>query len=368
MKKVKVITRHAIVNYGSILQAYATVCFFNSIGYNAEIIDYISKKETVIGRIGVFSRNYTKSFIKRLIYKFVKLPDEVIKDAYFRKYRKKLLKLTCRFNSLDELQRYDWGQDILCVGSDQVWGLMPDKKMDPAYFLEFGTSENKYIAYSASMGRTDFDEEYLNNLKSMLAKFSFITVREKSAEEFIKTNTIYDAKTILDPTFMVERKVWQDFANIKINKQKYLLVYRLRKNKELDRYAKEYAKTHGLTILFVSTSIYDIAAYGKKSLIKSPEYVLSLFKNAECVVTDSFHATVFSIIFNKRFVDFLPPVTSKRITDLLERLNIEERIFGGESDYERMDKEIDYLQVNAYFDKEREAYKNYVVEQLKNLE
>ena len=148
----------------------------------------------------------------------------------------------------------------------------------------------------------------------------------------LRAHVSLPAITILDPTLMLDRDTWLELADREIKTEPYVLVYRLRKNKELDAYARALAKKKHCKILKVSSSVYDWLGYGKKEILKDPRRVLSLFKNAAAVVTDSFHATVFSIVFNQQFVDFLPPKTYKRITDLLQMLGLENRIRRGEED------------------------------------
>ena len=175
--KIDIITRHAVVNYGSVLQSFATEKFFQSLGYETKVIDYISDKETVRGRVKVFSNNYTHNPLKKWIYRIVKFPDEWIKERRFRRFRLEILHLTPRFRSPEELQAHDFGDDLLCAGSDQVWGYMSDGSVDSAYFLDFGSPSNRYFSYSASFGRDDFPEAYYDSITPLLKKFSFITVR-----------------------------------------------------------------------------------------------------------------------------------------------------------------------------------------------
>lgn len=363
---IRIITRHAVVNYGSVLQSFATEKFFQSLGYETEVIDYISDKETVRGRVKVFSNNYTKKPLKKWIYRIVKFPDEWIKERRFRRFRREMLHLTPRFRSLAELQAHDFGDDLLCAGSDQVWGYMSDGSVDPAYFLDFGGSGNRYFSYSASFGRDDFPGAYYDSITPLLKKFSFITVREKSGEDLLRAHASLPAVTILDPTLMLDRDTWLELADREIKPEPYILVYKLRKNKELDAYARALAKRKHCKILKISSSVYDFLGYGKKEILKDPRRVLSLFKNASAVVTDSFHATVFSIVFNRQFVDFLPPKTYKRITDFLQMLELENRIQRGEKD--PMEKPIDWARINQFLANAREQATAYVKEQLKAME
>ncbi len=370
MNKIKVITRHSIANYGSILQAKATCEVLSGFGYDAEIIDYIPKEESSTAkRVATFARFGEKRGVKGLIYKFVKFPDELIKGAKFSKFRKKNLRLTKKYHTLQELKAEDFKESYLCAGSDQLWGHMPYADIDPAFFLDFGSDKNKYFAFSASLGRTDFDEEYYKNLNSYLKKFSFITVREQSGAKIINTKTPYKAEHVLDPTLMIEREFWLNFANKKIKQKPYILLYQLRKNKKIDEYVKNLSKKTGLKIVRVSTSVYDYLKFGKKKILKSPEYVLSLFRDAKCVVTDSFHATVFSLVFNTKFIDFLPATTHERITDLLSTVGLTDRIATWtEDDFNVINKEVDWQSVNSILKEFGKKNRQFIKEKLLDLE
>lgn len=354
LKCINIISRHAIVNYGSILQAKATEEFFISLGFTCQIIDYVAKVENVGKRIHYYSSNAKIKGLKKVLYKVIKLPSEIIKEKKFNKYRKRYLNLGKRYTSLEELKKEDFSDAYLCAGSDQLWGYMPYNQIDPAYFLDFGSEKNKYFSFSASLGRTDFDEEYYRSLNKYLNKFSFITVREQSGVSLIEKYTPYKAEHVLDPTLIMGREFWHSFADKKIKEKPYILLYQLRWNKKIDRYVKELAKKKGLRVIRVSTSVYDYTRFGKKKILKAPDYVLSLFREAQCVVTDSFHATVFSLVFNRKFIDFLPPTTHERISDLLEVVGLSDRTATWtEKDFEIIDNEIDWQRVNAVLEEKR---------------
>lgn len=367
--KIYIITRHAIANYGSLLQAYATQNFFNNLGFEAEIIDYIPESECGFKRVDTYASLVEVQGLKRIIYKAVKIPDELIKGKKFNKYRIRYLILTRRYNVLKQLKDADFGESILCAGSDQLWGYMPTKKIDEAYFLNFGTSKNKFIAYSASFGRTDFDGEFYNKLPNLLSKFSFITVRETSAKRIIEEKTPFKAAAILDPTLMMPREFWINLANKKVNKSKYILLYQLRSNKLMDEYVKKLAKQRGLKIYRVTTSIYDYLKSGRTKCLKSPDKVLALFRDAQFVVTDSFHATVFSVLFNKQFIDMLPPTTHERITDFLDMLQLNNRVVNGVDDKQvnSIAEPIDYTLVNTVLNQIRQEKTNLLISLLNNL-
>ncbi len=352
MKKIYVITRHAIVNYGSYFQTIATQQYFKLLGYDCRIIDYISKNETIIGNLTINSKK--RRGLKKILYVLLKFPDELFKTIIFRRFAKKNMNLTRRYTSLSQLKKTTFN-GILCSGSDQLWGYMPNGTFDDAYYLNFGNDNNKYISFSSSFGRNDFSEREWYHIINHLKKYSLLTLREYESADFLNSKFNLNSFAILDPTLMIEPSFWYNLCENKKNKNKYILVYQLRHNKLIDEYVKLVESKTNLKAIRVSTQIYDVLKNNTK-VLKHPKYILTLFKNAELVITDSFHATVFSIIFNRQFIDILPPNTSLRIIDLLHILNIDNRILTSFDNLTLLNDTIDYLQVNSILQELRVTY------------
>jgi hypothetical protein len=339
MNRINIITRHAIVNYGSFFQTLATQEFFESLGLQVTIINYCSKEETILGNLKTNSRK--RHGIKRILYLLAKFPDEFIKTIVFHQKTYKFLKLSKRYHSLAELQEGSF-TGIICSGSDQIWGLMPDGQLDKSYFLNFGGSDNKFISFSSSFGRMDYSDSDWSIIGESLKKYSLITVRETSSATEINKKFNLKAQEILDPTLLVDESFWYLKTDPKYKTfSSYILVYQLRKNKDLDEFVQKISNEKHLKIIRVSTNIYDLLRKGSV-VLKKPSQVLSLFKNASLVISDSFHATVFSIIFKKNFFDVLPPETSLRIVDLLSFLGLSNRIIKDYKVPDIIDSPINY--------------------------
>ena len=181
-------------------------------------------------------------------------------------------------------------------------------------------------------------------------------VRENTAKDILVEKNIKNVEQVLDPTFLLTKDEWKDLSHkAKINeKEKYILIYQLHDNKEFDKYAKEFAKMKGMKLLRISPSIYHMIRSGKLIYLPDQYEFLAYFENAEYILTDSFHATVFSIIFNKKFIDVLPKnKTGTRIESILEILSIDNRILKDYNKFELIDKNIDYEKVNKRIDEER---------------
>lgn len=360
-KKVKIITRHAINNYGSFLQSYATLLLFKEMGYEPEIIDYISKNEKLFGNLISFANKRNYNFVKKMIYIMVKFPEELYKNIKFAKQRKKHLKLTKKYNSSEKMQgKFD--DCILCSGSDQLWGYMPNEEIDFTYYLNFSNETNRLISLSSSFGRYDFSQENIDLIKNHLDKYDFITVREESAKKFLEGINI-SSTHVLDPTLLVDRSIYHEFAKQKANKGEYIVVYKLRHDNQLDELANVLAEKHNLKIKYITNSIFFKNKNGKNYANKSVKKVLSLIRDSKFVVTDSFHATVLSVIFSKNFFTHLPGKTNSRIVDFLDSLNLSNRYF---SDIKDLNVELENVSYESVY-KIIDSYKEECIKNIKEL-
>ena len=240
--------------------------------------------------------------------------------------------------------------------TDQIWGKIGTVNYDEAYFLNFIKDRNKKcIAYSSSFGKEEIDLELKKNLPELLNKYDKILVREDTAKNIIEEQGFKNVEQVLDPTFLLDKSEWIELSKKAKNKyKKYVLVYQLHDNKEFDKYAKEFAKRANLKLLRISPSFYHIARSGKLLYLPTQFEFLSYFNNAEYILTDSFHATAFSLIFNKRFIDILPGKTSTRITSILRLAGLEERILNDYNDFSYIGKNVDFTRCNEILEKERE--------------
>lgn len=351
--KVSVITRHAITNYGSLLQAFATQKVIENLGYDCEIIDYIREEEsykqqekTLLKRKEDWNRNP----IKKALYLAIRQPASILSGRRFEKYRKELLNLSKRYSSQTSLKNNPPKSDIYMTGSDQVWGPIENGTYDDCYCLSF--TEGKKIAYASSFGHTDMTEELEKYYKKWLKKYDEISVREDSAVELLKEMGI-NAKQVLDPTLLLNKTFWKQYT-MPIKKKKYILVYQLHNNKRLENYAKIVAKEKGLPLIRVSVSYHQLTRAGKLVLCPSIGEFLSYVMNAECMITDSFHGTAFAINFNTPFVEVLPNNnTGTRNLSILNLTKLSDRVLKDDNDTSLADREIDFSYVNSIIEKQR---------------
>lgn len=344
MEKVGTVTLHYPYNYGSTLQAFALQKVLEQMGYESEIIDYICMydfENYKLFRIHQY-KNRPKTFLSDILY----LKKNLKRRHSFRKFHKKYLKITSKkYNSIEELKSLNTEMDAFVAGSDQIWNFECTGGVDSVYFLDFVSSSKKKIAYAPSMGQNGQNQKDLDTIKPMLESFNSLSIREKSMEKKLESLTNRDFEVVLDPTLLLKSDDYSTLLN-KDNDGKYIFVYLLEPNNELVDYVSKLAKEKELKVLYISNitkkKIFD-SVNSENLYGLAPNEFLSKLKNAEYVVTNSFHATVFSIIFEKRFATFKTRKSFPRMLDLLGNLGLTNRIM--DSNF-NMDDQIDFKTVN----------------------
>ena len=247
--------------------------------------------------------------------------------------------------------------DAVITGSDQVWNSNLTGGLDDVYTINFGSNKLKRISYAASLGKNKIEENLQKEYKDKLSRIDKISVREESAKEALnKLLPNKEIEVVLDPTLLLTKDEW----NKKINKnnsekEKYILSYIVENNPEHTRIVDELSKNTGLKVIhFEKKKKYNRVL--RSAYIDGPIEFINLIKNAEYVVTTSFHATVFSIIFNKKFWVVPHKTTGSRVTDLLDKFEISNRAIQSLEAFnkKKYDEEIDYKKVNKILEKERE--------------
>ncbi len=351
--KIGVITRHAITNYGSLLQAFATQTVVEELGYDCEIIDYIRYDEsyrniekTLLKR----KSSWNKSLIKRFMYLMLRQPESIYAGRKFAKQRKKYLKLSKAYKSKEELTNDAPKVDIFMTGSDQVWGPVSDGTYDDVYCLSFSNNVKK-ISYAASLGHISMTDELREYFKRELQSYDHLSVREDSAKTILQDMGL-SCEQVIDPTLLLDKTFWSKYAKSG-NLGKYVLVYQLHNDKRLGEYAAEIAKKKGLKLIRISASLHQISRPGKFVLCPSIAEFLGYIKNAELMITDSFHGTAFAINFNTPFVEVLPNNgTGTRNISILNLTGLSSRILTNKN-RNIINEPINYALVNEILDKKR---------------
>lgn len=349
----KIITRHAPSNYGSLLQSIATIKILKGMGHQAQIIDYLRPDERGLQAVLTSlasKRSWNNNLLKKWFYVSVRYPEEKCAEVRFNQMRHRYLMLSHRCSSVSDLQKLD--ADVFITGSDQVWGPMLNGHYDENYFLSFVVDKPK-ITYAASFGKTEFTPAIIENYKQMLSRYDAITVREDSAVKMLNDWETDCTGQVLDPTLMLTLDEWNQYTGKEI-KKKYVLVYQIHNDRKLGLYAKHFAKSIGLPLIRISPYLHQISREGKLVWLPELGEFLSYIKHCSYFITDSFHGTAFALIFNKQFFEILPNNnTGSRNLSILRLTGLENRIVSNYNDFDIIKKRIDYNKVNAILAEER---------------
>lgn len=352
--KVANITLHAIDNYGSVLQTLATERIFEQLGCEVLTIDYV--RETA-------QMNSVWKILKARNLSFVQKGKSLISYLFFRdnersrilnNFRKEYLHLTDkRFLSDNELKDGYPEADIYCTGSDQTWNVVCQGGVPRPFFLDFAPAGTKKIAFAASFGIETIPEIFQSEVKELLSHYDAISVREQTGVDILH-KLGFDATLVLDPTLAVDPLFWHEFASPRLYNEDYILAYQLGRNLSFTKYMKDLADYHNLKLIHVRTRQDTKINNGECLTAPSPQDFLSLIKYAKYVITDSFHCTAYSIMFNRNFVNIMPARFTSRIEDILKITGLTDRILHNYNDFKLCENPIDYKPIDIWLKKERE--------------
>lgn len=386
MKKVGIVSCYFKNNYGSMLQAYATKKILDNNNIPNETINIDYNED--------FKKGKRKYYATQLFnYKFIKNKSGMIKMKFQKKINRELgknieqrnkkykefrnkINLSRSNNTYVDLtkQAEEKYTDVI-VGSDQLW--LPVNVIADYYTLNWVPDNVNKISYSTSFGFSEIPEKYNEIYRKFLNRINHLSTREESGVKIIKKIINKDAKLVCDPTILLTKEEWKNEIDTKpIYNEKYILCYFLGNNIEHRKFAERLRKKTGCKIISLnhsdeyvkySDTFCDYAPYNI-----GPEEWINLIMNAEYVCTDSFHGTVFSILFNKKFFDFRrhnnksKVSTNSRIDSLLDVAGInKQRILTGSENIDDVLKyEIDYDTVNKNISNFREESKKWLLDSI----
>lgn len=340
MKKIGILTLFDPINYGACLQTYALRAFLEQCGFDAQVIDYRPQSGNVDKRT---SFQKMRSYIwKNTLYKLLCDKKRLELTEQFKKDNIQYTADT--FYSIEEMDR-SCNYDALIVGSDQVWNPQFSGN-DKAWFLEFGTASLR-LAYAASFGVSRLDEIYWEPYRESLEKINAISVREETGAEIIQNLIRQEVPVVVDPVFLIRKEQWERIGD-SVQRKKYILCYYMQGDvaveSEIFKVAKRYAREHHCEILNIGKrDLAKIKVWEPNAFGMGPKEFLGLICNAEAVVTNSFHGTAFSLMFEKPFVSVVNTdrnSLSSRIVDLLTRIDMQSNIKDIQTENEVIPKQI----------------------------
>lgn len=349
-----IITFHGSHNHGSMLQAYATQQILLKLGYESEIINFRMKSQKEY-----YALYQTKYGLMRFIRSVLLVPihrSRSKREKKFERFMNEYYLLSGpELENYKDLESVSDKYSIYLSGSDQIWSnLIPEfvgSSIDykGVYFLDFVSAGKKKISYASSIGETSLED--LADKKDLLSQYSAISTREKTGADILSKLLNYKVDVVVDPTLLLNREEWESLSGQRIIRDKYLFLYTLRGIRPGIKWARKLTKLGkkmGYRVICVSP-FFPIVYPGIKCLINvGPEDFINLIKNAECVFTDSFHGTAFSINMNKPFYSMtLNSSKDVRKKDLLRSVGLENRNLTSFEDIAHITNvNIDYEEVN----------------------
>lgn len=361
MNKIGILTFHNSNNYGAVLQNYALFYTCVNLGNDVTVINYINsevKNDSIIDDVKRESGVYSKTVV--LFKKLIFLNINLKKNYNFTKFRKQFLNISKnKIYSPNEFYDNDLDLDYYIVGSDQVWNKNIVKKHIDAYLLNMKKPAIK-ISYAASIGELSSDTSIFNRLKN----FKAISVREESSKKYLQDSmNLNNISRNIDPTLLLSKEEWINISvDINVNED-YILLYVVEENSKIKEIVDELSRLTGLKVIYFS-KLSNVSNKYKSFYNAGPREFISLFEKASYVVTNSFHGTIFSIIFEKKFFVINHRSRGNRISELLELLKIESRIIKDKKEIV-LEDEINYKKVKETIINERKQGISYLKEVIK---
>lgn len=354
--KVGIFTFPGSPSYGAALQMFALHTVLSE-KCDVEVINYIP--EGVIHR-----KSRKKSFFKAVVAKvyhlFVKESKKQFEvfESQIEKYPEKPIATT------EELKAIASRYDRIIAGSDQVWNPVVTSG-DVNYYLEFCTHEQK-ASYAPSFGNEKIEKD-VEKIATLLNDFKYLSVREEEGAKIIEELTGKKVPVVLDPTLLLPKSVWQNqIIKGKHSYGKYVLYFTVKPSDTLMKFAEKFAEENGYKLLVIGTygspkELFYEKLKNKKTFLfgVGPAEFLSFVNDAEFIITNSFHGTAFSIIFNKDFYVEYSSDTNSRLKNIIRLFELEKCVIDKNTAYKKPTS-VDYTDINKKMTLYREESLNYL--------
>lgn len=367
-------------NYGAALQGYALVKQLRLMGMESYDINYNS---------AYVYNPQQYSIVKRYLMRVIKLFNlNNLKSKYRSIKNKKNISLLYnmfldfimandliyekgKFFTFEELKGISDSFDAFITGSDVVWNpYLHKNKNDEGFFLDFAKPGVKRIAYAPSIGVTIFPESAKGNLKELLLRFNSLSIRETAGANLIRNITGIEIPVVVDPTLLLSAEQYDNIAVLPENTpEEYILVYKFGDIQHTQDTITNIAKYLRLPIIYVPAGQYDKGVQPRYDI--GPKEFVGLIKKARIVLTDSFHCTVFCLLYHTPFYTFYRSIPrngtdiNSRIVNILDMVNLRDRLVlpGRLIDYSKID-DIDFDTSDNILSEKRRFAKDYLYKAL----
>lgn len=380
MNKILLVTNYNYPDYGGMLQSFALHYYLNQNGFQNDVLNIEGVQKIIVRRKKIyFLENITHfsivtekfGIIKKRI---IKIFNRKVKDAQnirlnkFVDFACKYFRVSPKLSSFYELTEFAKSYNAVIVGSDQLW--LPSNVVADLYTLNFVPNNIKKICYATSFGISYIPQKYKSKYIKFLNRFNYLSARETSGRDIIKSLIGRDVQVVCDPTMLLTYEIWDNISGFeRLINEEYIFCYFMGDNPSHRQFVKKLADKTGLKIcalthldayLSCDNNYADFTPFNI-----GPFEFVNLIKNAKIVFTDSFHASVFSIMFNKLFYTFkrfnnkAELSTNTRLLSLLAIFNLKDRYV---EDVSKIDdiKTIDYSNTNEVLSQLRQSSREYL--------
>jgi hypothetical protein len=385
MKKVGLVCNYYILNYGSALQCYATEKTIKEMGHEVEVIN-CPNIPTPKAKIQLILKLKLKQLFKpkAIAAKLRRVKDNSTNELYvdivknrkekFAQFINENMTFSKEIHQFEELYKLSGKYETVVLGSDQL--LNPKDIILGYHTLSFVPDNIQKVAYAASFGLSKLPVSVKSKAQKELSRFDKFSAREIRGAEIYKELTGKQVQVVVDPTLLLSRTEWDEISGKEpIIKDRYIYCYFIGLNGMHRNIAKKLAEITGykiVSIRHIDEYIKEDENFGDIAINDAgPKEFVNIVKNAEIILADSFHATIFSVIFNKkffvlnRFANNSSQSTNSRIDSLLEMLKLEDRRIENIGDIEnRYNEMIDYEKVNEILKNWSGESKEYLKESL----
>jgi len=349
------ITCHNVYNTGASLQAYALAAFLRSQGHEVEIVDYVPdylRHYTLWTR--VHNPVYDKPFIRQL-YRLAKLPGQLkgrmsLRKKRFDRFTRDYLPLTrTHYSTYERLLQEPPQAELFLAGSDQIWNSFFPNGRDPAFYLQFAPEGAVRASYAASFAVPRLEAQYREQTANWIAQLDHVSVREASALGILEELGIRGGVSVVDPVFLLTADQWDTLCPPAAFEGPYVFVYDFDNNPQLRRIAQELSEKRGLKIYTLQQ-----LGYGHRSFPDAgPIEFVQLVRGAAFVLSNSFHATAFSLIYRR------PYLTVDREEGINTRMQDLNRLAGLEH-RKKPEDPIDWNEVHSRLEQHIAASREYL--------
>lgn len=352
MKKVGIITFHNSYNCGSMLESFAIHHYLLKRGIDNEMIHFSNEGQQRL--YDIYERNHN---VKDLVKNIILFPHRKrlkYNNLCYQKFQEENFKMTKSYSKMSELDDRDYS--VVVAGSDQIWNVTI-VDFDDAYFLPW-VKKAKKVAYAPSFGARNILKYSKNpeKYKNYINCFDALSIREKNGQKWLKELTGKDVDVLIDPTLLLDKKDYDRIVDKDYEvPDNYIFFYCPTFDKDICKFVKQVADNYQLPVITWSSKkffIHNIKKYGfTLAEYESPAVYLKLIKHATLVFTTSFHGTIFSSIYKRKFFTIKNGDMfgeDDRVLTLLESLGLMEQLI----DYS-YDENFDYLQEVNYKEYDR---------------